>query len=119
MTHHSDEHIAWLEREITKAEDRLDALLYGEALDLSADDGSWEEAETRALGTPEDRLRRTWSGLDQTPTGREPTTTVEMKAAVEDAQAIEIKRLRREVALAQTSEDDLVAEWFVRTGVRR
>ena len=119
----SDEHIAWLERELAKAERRLDATYAEalEALDLAAggDYDGWDEAQERALGKPEDRLRHTWGQLDQTPPGREASTTAEMRAAVSAAQQAEIARLRSEVALAQASDEELVAEWFSRAGVRR
>jgi hypothetical protein len=154
MTAARDRHIAWLERQLAQAEHRMDALLYGEALDLAtgrasvldlpydAADGGWQDAgpgqpvdlagdddyddwddwdaaETRALGTPEVRLRSTWNGLDQTPAGREATDAQQMKAAVSAAQQGEIARLQREVAIATTPEADLIDEWFARTGVRR
>jgi hypothetical protein len=156
MTAARDLHIAWLERQLAQAEHRMDALLYGEALDLAggratvldlayeaahgswqdagygqpvdlagddgwADDGwdGWEAAETRALGTPEDRLRGTWNGLDQTPPGRAATSAAEMHASVSDAQRGEIARLQREVAIATTPEADLIDEYYARTGVRR
>jgi hypothetical protein len=119
MSTAQDLHREWLERQLAAAEDRQDALLFGtDPVDLSAGD-DWEAAEARALGKPEERLRRTWNDLGSTPPGREATSVVEMRAAVSDAQRGEIARLQREVTLAQTSDDELVAEWFERTGVRR
>jgi hypothetical protein len=56
MTAARDRHIAWLERQLAQAERRMDALLYGEALDLAggservldlpydAAPGGWEDA---------------------------------------------------------------------------
>jgi hypothetical protein len=114
-----DEHIAWLERQLAAAEDRMDDLLFGTPVDLSGGDDSWEQAEQRALGAPEDRLRKTWSDLGSTPPGREPASVAEMRAAVSAAQQGEIARLKREVGLAQATDDELVNEWFERTGVRR
>ena len=120
MTRYTPEHTAWLERQLADAENHLDALLYGEPVDLSADYDTWEQAEERALGSPEDRLRNAWNGIGQPPThGRPAVTANEMNAAVKQAQADEIARLRREIALAKTPEADLVNEWFARTGVRR
>src|SRR5689334_23141765 len=111
MSAAQDLHRAWLEAQLAAAEDREDALLYGAAVDLAGGD-DWEQAETRALGKPEDRMRTKWAALGETPYGREPTDAHQMRAAVSDAQQAEIARLKREVALAQASDDDLVAEWF-------
>ena len=91
-------------------------------MDLSAADDAddWDDAEAEIFGTPEARLLAHWDALDQaTPYGREATTTAEMSAAVKQAQADEIARLQREVSIAQTSEADLIDEWYARTGVRR
>jgi transposase len=56
--------------------------------------------------------------VDESP-AREAVSLAEQKAALEDAQAREITRLRAEVAFAQITDDEGVAEWFARTGVRR